>query len=129
MPLRLNPSPRGIATNSPETADTRIWIIGRLTSVERLRVDELYHVGEIGFAHSSKDNVPTTETLLACCQRLSVPDKGASAAQLIQHAFRKYPSTHLNLFTRAHSVMAETFLAYLNSYQAKAIPAKRQPDL
>ena len=71
-------------------------------------------VGEIGFAHLTKDNFLTTESLLACCQRLFMIDKGASAAQLIEHTLRLYLSTYLNIFTRAPLVMGESFLTYLN---------------
>jgi len=96
-----------------------------------LRVDELCHAlaVEIGSTHFNNDNVPGTETVLACCQGLVTVDKEASTARLAHHTLREYLSTHRDLFPRAHSEMAETCLTYLNSDQAKALPAKPQPDL
>jgi len=96
-----------------------------------LRVDELCHALaiEIGSTHFSSDNVPAAETLLACCQGLVTIDKEAMAFRLIHHTLGEYLSAHRNLFRRAHLQMAETCLTYLNSDQAKALPAKPQPDL
>ena len=96
-----------------------------------LRVDELCHAlgVEIGSAHFSNDNVPATETLLACCQGLVTLDKEASTFRLIHHTLREYLCDHRSLFPQAQSVMAETCLTYLNSEQAKALPAKPQPDV
>ena len=96
-----------------------------------LQVDELCHAlaVEIGSTHFNSDNVPATETLLACCQGLVTVDREASTARLTHHTLREYLSTHRNLFPRAHLEMAETCLTYLNSDQAKALPAKRQPNL
>ena len=96
-----------------------------------LQVDELCHAlaVEIGSTNFNSDNVPKTETLLACCQGLVTVDREASTARLIHHTLREYLSTHRNLFPQAHLEMAETCLTYLNSDQAKALPAKPQPDL
>jgi len=82
---------------------------------------------EIGSTHFNSDNVPAAETLLACC--LVTVDREASTARLTHHTLREYLSTHRDLFPRAHLEMAETCLTYLNSGRAKALPAKRQPDL
>ena len=96
-----------------------------------LQVDELCHglAVEIGSAHFNNDNVPGTETVLACCQGLVTVDKEASTARLAHHTLREYLSTYRDLFPRAHSEMAETCLTYLNSDQVNALPAKPQPDL
>ena len=107
---------------------TLMWICH---SERPLQVDELCHAlaVEIGSTNFNSDNVPATETLLACCQGLVTVDKEASTARLIHHTLREYLSTHRNLFPQAHLEMAETCLTYLNSDQAKALPAKPQPDL
>ena len=96
-----------------------------------LQVDELRHAlaVEIGSTHFNNDNVPGTETVIACCQGLVTVDKEASTARLAHHTLREYLSTYRDLFPRAHSEMAETCLTYLNSDQAKALLAKPQPDL
>ena len=107
---------------------TLMWIC---YSERPLRVDELCHAlaVEIGSAHFNNDNVPAIDTLLVCCQGLVMVDKEASTVRLIHHTLREYLCTHHSLFSRAHLAMGETCLTYLNSEQAKALPAKPQPDL
>jgi len=107
---------------------TLMWICH---SERPLRVDELCHAlaVEIGSTHFNSDNVPAAETLLACCQGLVMVDREASTARLAHYTLREYLTTHRNLFPCAHLEMAETCLTYLNSDQAKALRAKRQPDL
>ena len=107
---------------------TLMWICH---SERPLLVDELCHAlaVEIGSTHFSNDNVPGTETLLNCCQGLVAVDKEASTFRLAHHTLREYLSTHPDFFPGVHSVIAETCLTYLNSDQAKALPAKPQPDL
>ena len=56
-------------------------------------------------------------------------DTKASTFRLIHHTLREYLCTQCNLFPQAQLVVAETCLTYLNSDQAKALPAKPQPDL
>ena len=107
---------------------TLMWIC---YSERPLLVDELCHAlaVEIGSTHFNSDNVPATETLLTCCQGLLTVDKEAMTLRLIHHTLREYLCTHCNLFPRAHLLVAETCLTYLNSDKAKALPAKPQPDL
>jgi len=107
---------------------TLMWICHSETP---LRVDELCHAlaVEIGSTHFNSDNIPATETLLACCQGLVTVDKEASTVRLTHHTLREYLTAHSNLFPRAQLEMAETCLTYLNSDQARALPAKPQPDL
>jgi len=107
---------------------TLMWICH---SERPLRVDELCHAlaVEIGSTYFNSDNVPGTETVLACCQGLVTVDREASTVRLAHHTLREYLTTHRSLFPRAHLEMAETCLTYLNSDQAKALPAKPQPDL
>jgi len=107
---------------------TLMWICH---SERPLRVDELCHAlaVEIGSTHFNIDNVPATETLLACCQGLVTVDREASTVRLTHHTLREYLTTHRSLFPRAQLEMAEACLTYLNSDQAKALPAKPEPDL
>ena len=107
---------------------TLMWICH---SERPLGVDELCHAlgVEIGSTHFNNDNVPATETLLACGQGLVTLDKEASTFRLIHHTLREYLCTRRSLFPRAQSLMTETCLTYMNSDQSKALPAKPQPDL
>jgi len=107
---------------------TLVWVCN---SERPLQVDELCHAlaVEIGSTNFNNDNVPAVETLLACCQGLVTVDNEASTFRLVHHTLREYLSVHHNFFPRAHSTMAETCLTYLSSVQAKALPAKPQPDL
>ena len=107
---------------------TLMWICH---SERPLGVDELCHAlaVEIGSTHFNNDNVPGTETLLTCCQGLVTFDLEASTARLIHHTLREYLCAHCNLFPKADLEMAETCLTYLNSDQARSLPAATQPDL
>ena len=95
-----------------------------------LRVDELCHAlaVEIGSADLDPDNVPPIETLLNCCQGLLVVDKEASTVRLIHSTIREYLSTRPDLFHRAHSIIAETCLTYLNFQRFKGLPASGHSD-
>ena len=107
---------------------TLMWICH---SERPLQVDELCHAlsATIGSTYFDNSTVFAVETLLTCCQGLITVDKEASTFRLIHHTLREYLSTDSSLFTHAHSIMAEACLTYLNSDQAKALPAKPQPDL
>ena len=107
---------------------TLMWVCH---SERPLRVEELCHAlaVEIGSAHFNSDNIPAAETLLTCGQGLVVIDKEASTFRLVHHTLSEYLSVHHNLFPRAHSTMADTCLTYLDSTQARALPAEPQPDL
>jgi len=90
-----------------------------------LKVDELRHVlaVEIGSPNLNAENVPSTGTLLACCQGLVVVDKESSTARLVHFTLQEYLQAHPDLFGAAHSAMAEICLSYLNSQEVKAISA------
>ena len=121
-----------IGTQGGERAKLAMTALMWVCHSERpLRVEELCHAlaVENGSAHFNNDNVPAVETLLSCCQGLVTVDKEASTFRLVHHTLREYLSTHHNLSPRAHSAMAETCLTYLHSVQAKALPARPQPDL
>ena len=107
---------------------TLMWVC---CSERPLLVDELCHAlaVEIGSSHFNIDNVPAIDTLLACCQGLVTIDKEASTFRLIHHTLREYLLIHRNLFPQAHSAMAEICLTYLDSDQAKTLPAKSTPCL
>jgi len=108
--------------------DALMWISH---SERPLKSDELRHAlaVEIGSPNFSSDNVPSIGTLLACCQGLVVVDKEASDVRLIHFTLQEYLRAHPELLGTAHSTMAETCLSYLNSQQAKALPAVSRPDL
>ena len=107
---------------------TLMWVCH---SERPLRIDELCHAlaVEIGSTHFNSDNVPATETVLACCQGLVTVDREASTARLTHHTLREYLTTHRNLFPGAQLEMAETCLTYLNSENAKALPATEKTNL
>ena len=95
-----------------------------------LKADELCHAlsVEIGSPHLNSDNVPSTGTLLACCQGLITVDKETSTVRLIHYTLQEYLRAHPKLFSAAHSTMAETCLSYLNSQQVKAPPTRTYPQ-
>ena len=84
---------------------------------------------EIGSPDLNSDNIPSTGTLLACCQGLVVIDKEASTVRLIHFTLQEYLCAHPQLFGTAHSTIAETCLSYLNSQQVKALSIAPSPDL
>jgi len=96
-----------------------------------LKSDELCHAlaVEIGSPNVNSDNAPSIGTLLSCCQGLIIVDKKASTVRLIHYTLQEYLLAHAELFSRAHSTMAETCLSYLNSQQVKALSASASPDL
>ena len=115
-----------------EKARLGIAVLMWISHAERpLKSDELCHAlaVEIGAPNVNNDNVPSTWTLLACCQGLVVVDKWASTVRLIHFTLQEYLRAHPNLFRTAHSTMAETCLSYLNLQQVKALSASPSPNL
>ena len=96
-----------------------------------LKVDELCHAlgVEIGSPDLDGHNVPSIETLLACCQGLVAVDKEASTVRLIHFTLQEYLRGHPELFGTAHSTIAETCLSYLNSRQVMALSTQPSPNL
>jgi len=94
---------------------TLMWISH---SERPLKVDELCHAlgVEIGSPDLDGDDVPSIRTLLSCCQGLIAVDKEASTVRLIHFTLQEYLRAQPELFGRAHSIMAETCLSYLNSH-------------
>jgi len=95
-----------------------------------LQADELCHAlaVRLGSTDFNTDNVPSISTLVGCCQGLITVDKGASTVRLIHFTLQEYLSSHLDIFSRPHSAMAEICLTYLNSQQVKALPTSPSPN-
>ena len=96
-----------------------------------LTVEEICHAlaVEIGSPNLNTHNVPSISTLLACCQGLVVVDEEGSTIRLIHFTLQEYLRAHPEIFGTAHSTMAETCLAYLNSQQVKAFSTNPSLDL
>jgi len=95
-----------------------------------LQVDELCYalaveIGETDFDH---ENIPWMGTLLDCCQGLIAVDAEASTVRLIHYTVQEYLSTQSGLFSKPHSILAETCLTYLNSQQLKNLTPHSLPD-
>jgi len=95
-----------------------------------LQADELCHALAVLLSSTdfNVDNVPSISTLVGCCQGLITVDKGASTVRLIHFTLQEYLSSHLDIFNRPHSAMAEICLTYLNSQQIKALPTAPSTD-
>jgi len=103
-----------------------IWV----SHAERpLRADELCHAMavELGSTDFDVKNVPSTSTLVSCCQGLITVDKEKSTVRLIHFTLKEYLSARPDIFIRPHSEMAEICLTYLNSRQVKALSADAFP--
>ena len=96
-----------------------------------LKVDELCHAlaVRIGAPDLDGDNVPSVGTLLTCCQGLVTIDKEVSTIRLIHFTVQEYLRAHPELFSSAHSTIAEACLSCLNSQQVKALSASPSSDL
>ena len=88
-----------------------------------LDVDEMCEAlaVEIGSTDLDFRNVPSRRTVLGCCQGLATVDNGSSTIRLIHSTLKEYLSRHPDLFSRAHSKMAETCLTYLNFQSNKRL--------
>ena len=86
-----------------------------------LQVDELCHAlaVETGAKDFDSENIPSIGTLLHCCQGLITVDKEALTVRLIHHTVQEYLCSQPGLFSKPHSILAETCLTYLNSQQVK----------
>jgi len=106
---------------------TLAWICH---SERPLQVDELCHAlaVEIGTTDFDPENIPSIVTLLHCCQGLITVDKGASVVRLIHHSLQEYLCAHPGLFSKPHSILAETCLTYLNSQQIKNLTSHTLPS-
>ena len=95
-----------------------------------LQVDELCHAlaVETGTTDFDLENIPLLSTLLNCCQGLITVDQEASTVRLTHFTVREYLCTHPNLFSKPHSIIAETCLTYLSSQQIKSLSSYPLPD-
>jgi len=95
-----------------------------------LQVDELCHAlaVEVGEADFDPENVPSIGTLLDCCQGLITVDAEASTVRLIHYTVQEYLCSHPDLFSKPHSILAETCLTYLNSQQVTNLTSHSSPD-
>ncbi|PUU75509.1 hypothetical protein B9Z19DRAFT_1131165 [Tuber borchii] len=95
-----------------------------------LKIDELCHAlaVEIGAPNPNTDNIPSITTPLACCQGLAVAEKEASTVRLIHFTLQEYLRAQPDLFSPAHSTIAEICSTYLNSLQVKAFSTSPSPD-
>ena len=96
-----------------------------------LKVDEICHAMaiRIGSNGLNNDDIPAISTLLECCQGLAAVGKGDSTIRLIHFTLQEYLCAHPELFHRAHSVIAETCLTYLNFQHIRDLSAHSFPDL
>ena len=86
-----------------------------------LQVDELCQAlaVEIGETDFDLENIPSIGTLLDYCQGLITVDAEASTVRLIHYTVQEYLCSRPGLFSKPHSILAETCLTYLNSPQVK----------
>ena len=111
-----------IKTQGEEKANFAMAALTWICHSERpLGVDELCHAlaVEIGESDFDPENIPSLGTLLDCCQGLIIVDAEASTVRLIHYTVQEYLCTYPGLFSRPHSILAETCLTYLNSRQVK----------
>ena len=94
-----------------------------------LQVVELCHAlaVEIGATDFDPENIPLIGTLLHCCQGLVTVDEEASTVRLIHYTVQEYLCSHSGLFSKPHSILAETCLTYLNSQQVKGLTSDSLP--
>jgi len=107
---------------------TLMWI----THSERpLNPNELCHALaiEIGLPNFDAENIPSVGFIVACCQGLVTVDKEASTVRLIHFTVQEYLLARPELFSSAHSTIAETCLSYLNCEQIKALSASPDSNL
>ena len=83
---------------------------------------------EIGIEDFDPENIPPIATLLDCCQGLITVEKKALTVRLIHYTVQEYLCNHPDLFSKPHSILAETCLTYLNSQQFKNLPSHPPSD-
>jgi len=114
----------GIKAQDEEKATLAISALTWVCHSERpLQVDELCHAlaVEIGENDFDPENVPSMGALLEYCQGLITVDAEASTVRLIHYTVQEYLCNHPILFSKPHSILAETCLTYLNSQQVGSL--------
>jgi len=96
-----------------------------------LKVEELCYAlaVEIGERDFDPENAPSIGTLLDYCQGLIIVDAAASTVRLIHYTVQEYLCSRPGLFSKPHSILAETCLTYLNSRQVKNLKPYSLSDL
>jgi len=120
-----------INTQDEENAKLAIAALTWVCHSERpLRVDELCNVlaVELGSTDFDPDNIPSIATLLHFCQGFITVDEESSTVRLIHYTVQEYLNNDACLFSKPHSILAETCLTYLNSRQVKNLPSHPHPD-
>ena len=95
-----------------------------------LQADELCQAlaVEIGETDFDPENIPSIGTLLDYCQGLITVDAEASTVRLIHYTVQEYLCSRPGLFSKPHSILAETCLTYLNSRQVKNLTSHPLSD-
>ena len=90
-----------------------MWI---LYSERPLRAAELCHAlaVEIGSADLGPNDIPSSQTLQACCLGLVVVEESSSTVRLVHLTLHEYLLSNPDLFHSPHSAIAEVCLTYLN---------------
>jgi len=120
-----------IKAQNGDKSRLRIAALMWISHAERpLQADELCHALEVelGSTDFNTANIPSMSTLVNCCQGLIAVDKEASTVRLIHFTLQEYLSAHPDIYSSAHSAMAEICLTYLSSQQVKALSICPSPD-
>ena len=119
-----------IMTQDEEKATLAMAALRWICYSERpLQVDELCHAlaVEIGATDFNLQNIPSIDTLLDYCQGLIVVDSETSTVRLIHYTVQEYLCSYPGLFSKPHSILAETCLTYLNSQYVKRLTPHSMP--
>jgi len=120
-----------IKTQDEENAKLAMAALTWVCHSERpLQVDELCNAlaVEIGSTEFDPENIPSIAILLHFCQGLITVDEESSTVRLIHYTVQEYLNSDARLFTKPHSILAETCLTYLNSNQVKNLRPHSFPD-
>ncbi|RPA98348.1 hypothetical protein L873DRAFT_1687937, partial [Choiromyces venosus 120613-1] len=81
-----------------------------------MKVDELCDAlgVELKTADVTRDNIPSTQTLLASCLGLVTVDQEESTVRLVHFTLQEYFDSHSETFHNPYAKMAEVCLTYLN---------------
>ena len=107
--------------------DTLMWV----SHCERpLRSEELcYALGvELGEEDFNIHNVPSIRTIMDCTLGLVTIDENTSTVRLLHSTLQEYLRQDPALIVKAHSMMAEICLTYLNYRSIRALPPHLDDD-
>ena len=87
-----------------------------------LHINELCHaLGVEGSEDLDIRNIPTIDTLLTCSLGLVTVEKSSSTVRLVHYTLQEHLSNNAELFSNAHSIIAEVCLTYLNFPHVRSI--------